>query len=36
MTGKRGEGDLVVGDVDPMDHTEGAELDESCKLTPIR
>ena len=31
-----GEGEIVVGDVDPMDRTQGAELDESGKLTSIR
>ncbi len=36
MTGDRGEGDVVAGDVDPMDRTQGAELDESGKLTSIR
>ena len=36
MTGDRGEGDFVAGDVDPMDRTQGAELDESGKLTSIR
>jgi hypothetical protein len=28
MTGDRGEGDFVVGDVDPMDRTQGAESDQ--------
>ncbi len=31
-----GEREIVVGDVDPMDRTQGAELDESGKLASIR
>ena len=31
-----GKGDFVVGDVDPMNRTQGAESDQPGKLTSIR
>ena len=36
MTRNRGEGDFVMGNVDPMDRARGAESDQPGKLTSIR